>query len=69
MPKEWKWKNGQIEEPETISGMIIRIVDEVCENYCKYPEMYINKHPEADADLLEDVMYTEICAKCPLMKL
>lgn len=69
MAKEWNWKKAAPDEPETISGMLIKIVDEVCMKYCKYPDMYINKNQEIDSDMLEDMMYTEICANCPLMKI
>ena len=57
------------EKKETCHQIMISVVDEICDNYCKYPDMYVSKHPDADEDLLEDLMYTEICAFCPLNRL
>ena len=54
---------------ETVHQIMISVIDDICDNYCKYPEMYVNKHPDADEDLLEDLMYMEICANCPMNRL
>ena len=57
-------------KPKSIVYMLHEISNEICDHYCKYPDMYVSKHPEAyEEDLLEDMMYMEICAKCPLMRI
>ena len=58
------------EEPtKTITQILIEVQDEICEKYCKYPDMYIGKSQGDEVDMLEDTMYTEICATCPFRKL
>ena len=57
------------EKKETVQQIMIKVIDEMCDNYCKYPDMYVSKHPDTDEDLLEDLMYTEICSQCPLNRL
>lgn len=56
-------------QPVTITKMLTMIADQICDNYCKYPDMYLSKNQDGDEDMLEDMMYTEICANCPLMKI
>ena len=56
-------------ESMNVHQILIAVSDEICDKYCKYPDMYVNSHPDADADMLEDLMYTEICANCPLTRL
>lgn len=55
-------------EQKTVIEMLAWISDEICDHYCKYPDMYLSKNPDMDPDMLEDMMYTEICANCPLSK-
>ena len=57
------------DQPETITRMLTMIVDQICDNYCKYPPMYLGEHQGEEEDMLEEMMYTEICANCPLMKI
>ena len=58
-----------MEEEKKITTILSEIADDICDNYCKYPDMYVPKNPGDDVDLLEETMYTEICAKCPLVRL
>ena len=55
-----------MEDEKNICQQLIAIADEFCDKYCKYPDMYLNKDPKADVDMLEETMYTEICSKCPM---
>ena len=71
MGKTW---SGTLNTPSgdrdklSIPMMLNHITDEICENYCKYQDMLLNKNPGGmDADLLEDMLYQEYCANCPLM--
>lgn len=56
-------------QPVPITKMLTMITDQICDNYCKYPGIYLSEHPGEEVDMLEDMMYTEICANCPLMKI
>ena len=56
-------------KPKTITALLNSISEEICDHYCKYPEMYLPKNPGDDEDMLEEMMYTEICAKCPLVRM
>ena len=57
------------EKKETVHQIMIKVIDEICDNYCKYPEMLLSKHPGEDEDMLEELLYDEYCAKCPLNRL
>ena len=57
------------DKQKSVTQILREAIDEICDHYCKYPGMYIGEQPSEDVDMLEDTMYTEICAKCPLMKL
>lgn len=46
-------------EPEEIAS-------EICDEYCMWPEKYLEKYGPEDAD---EKMYCEKCDKCPLMRL
>ena len=56
-------------EQKTVTRMLQEIVDDICDNYCKYPPMMIPENPGDDVDMLEDMMYEQYCAKCPLVRL
>lgn len=60
---------GAAEEGKNVCRQIVEAVEEFCDCYCKYPDMYVSKDPDADVDMLEDHMYTEICVNCPMRKL
>ena len=51
----------------TISEQMDDIANEICERYCKYPE--IAKTETDDPDLADDLLYDKYCANCPLSKL
>jgi hypothetical protein len=51
---------------KTISEEFTQIVEEICDNYCKYPEMPIPEGKCGDW-LIEDE--DSPCNKCPLMRL
>ena len=57
------------EMKETCHQIMISVIDDICENYCKYPDMYTSKNPDMDEDMLDDLLYTEICANCPMKRL
>lgn len=45
---------------ETVSGIIAHVSAEICNNYCKYPNMWDS---EKEGCELEN---SEICKNCPL---
>lgn len=48
----------------TICEQIEKIKEQICDDYCKYPEQYQKRQ-------LEDIneMVNKICKNCPLLKL
>lgn len=55
------------EKKVTVTGLLTEIEDEICDNYCKYPE--ICQAERKDPDDAEQLLYEKYCAKCPLNKL
>ena len=45
---------------KVVSEIIEDVKAEICDNYCKYPEQWVDKEGE---------MMDEICKNCPLGKL
>ena len=43
-----------------------KIVNKICNEYCKWPEKYLEKYGPEDADRK---MVYEKCKRCPMMKL
>lgn len=44
----------------SIHEMIDEIFEDLCDNYCKYPEQYTEE--------TEDDLYKEHCDNCPMMR-
>ena len=57
------------EKEQSCHQIMISVIDEICDKYCKYPDMYVSKNPDMEEDMLEEMMYTEICANCPMNRL
>lgn len=55
------------EKKVTVMNLLIEVADEICDKYCKYPE--IAKAETDDPDLAEDLLYEKYCGSCPLSKL
>lgn len=53
-------------EKETVQKIIIKVIEEMCNSYCKYPELIRNKYKDKDPDEAEDLLYDECCENCPL---
>ena len=51
----------------TVTGLLSEITYEICENYCKYPE--VSKGKVKDEDAAEDWLYDHYCVDCPLNKI
>ena len=59
-------KNGEggcIEKQKSIVEILNEVVDDICNNYCKWPEKW---DEEKEGKELSD---SEICDNCPLNKL
>lgn len=59
------------ERKESCHQIMIKVVNEICDNYCKYSEMMVPKDPDPDSDMdmLEETLYLEYCSNCPLNRL
>ena len=55
------------EKKITVMNLLIEVADEICDRYCKYPE--ICEAERKDPDEAEDLLYEKYCASCPLNKL
>lgn len=49
-------------DKKTISELLEEIANEICSNYCKYPEQW-------DAETMGELWDSEICKNCPLNRL
>ena len=56
-------------DQKPITRILIEVVDEICDKYCKYQDMLLGENPGEDTDMLEDMLYEQYCANCPLTKL
>jgi len=56
-------------KPESVNQIMLKVVDEICDKYCKYPDMLASSDQEAEADMLEEMLYEQYCANCPLTRL
>ena len=52
----------------TVQKMLEEICNEICDNYCKYPQEVQNKYlrGEINENEKEDYMMEHYCDKCPL---
>ena len=57
------------EKKQTVHQIMIDVIDEICDKYCKYPDMMIGKSAEQEPDMLEDMLYEQYCVNCPVNKL
>lgn len=53
-----------MEDDKSIREILEDIVDDICNNYCKYPGEY---NPEEHDGI--DLCDSEICNNCPLLRL
>lgn len=51
------------ERGKSITFLLTKIADEICEHYCKYPDIW---DEEAEG---KDLSESEICQNCPLKRL
>ena len=54
-------------EIKSITQQIEDICGEICDNYCKYPELSLEKYK--DPDEAYEWLMNHCCEKCPLMRL
>ena len=48
----------------TVSNIMEGIVEEMCHNYCKWPEQWIDEMHEG-----QELSESDVCANCPLNRL
>lgn len=51
----------------TVTQQLEKVKEDICDNYCKYPEKYLEKIKDPDKAMNE--MWEHICENCPLNKL
>ena len=54
-------------EANNIPLRVVRIVEDVCDNYCKYHDIYQARYEDPDVAMTE--MQNDVCCKCPLSDL
>jgi len=54
---------GRLSKDKTVASMMLEIVEDMCSNYCKYP----NERDEEEKGM--ELCESEICANCPLGRL
>lgn len=52
---------------KSIAEIIEDVKTEICDNYCKFPEMVMSMVKDIDA--AEDELYRKHCDSCPLSRL
>ena len=57
------------EKKESVHQIMIKVVNEICDNYCKWPDILVGKNPGEDEDMLEEMLYEQYCANCPMNRL
>ena len=46
-------------EKQTVHNILVEVIDEMCDKYCKFPEQYRG----------DDELYEKHCGGCPLNRL
>ena len=64
-PKTWSVPARPDGKPKTIHEQLCAVSEEICDNYCKYPDICLAK--EKDPDLAQDMLIDEYCSKCPMV--
>lgn len=54
-------------ETKTITEQIEEVCNEICDNYCKYPQISLEKYK--DPDEAYEWLMNHCCEKCPLDRL
>ena len=50
-----------------IQEIIDKVIEEMCNGYCKMPEVYLSKYK--DPDEAHEAMWNDCCMGCPLNRL
>jgi len=58
---------NQKETPISVPDIINEVCCDICENYCKYPDLM--KSQMKDIDLADAMLVKSYCDKCPLNRL
>ena len=58
---------GAIVVSKTVTEILGEIEKEICDKYCKYPD--ICRSERKDPDEAEDLLYKEYCSGCPMNKI
>ena len=58
---------GAIAVSKTVTEILEEIEKEICDNYCKYPDVCMAE--KKDVNQAEDMLYDTYCVKCPFNKI
>jgi len=58
---------GEIAVSKTVTEILDEIEKEICDNYCKYPDVCMTE--KKDVNQAEDMLYDTYCVKCPFNRL
>ena len=58
---------GAIAVSKTVTEILEEIEKEICDNYCKYPDVCMEE--VKDPDEAEDMLYDTYCVKCPFNRI
>ena len=58
---------GAIAMSKTVTEILDEIEKEICDNYCKYPD--VCRAEVKDPDAAEDLLYGRYCEKCPFNRI
>ena len=57
-------KEGQMSKMKDMAIRIEELKEDICDNYCKYPEDFRCRYP--NSDYAQEIMWQEVCQDCPL---
>ena len=55
------------EVQKTVTDILAEIEKEICDSYCKYPDVCMAE--KKDPDAAEDMLYQTYCVKCPFNRI
>lgn len=58
---------GEIAVSKTVTEILEEIEKEICDNYCKYPDVCMME--KKDASLAYEMLDNTYCVKCPFNKI
>ena len=57
------------QQNKPITRILNEVIDEICSDYCKYSAQLLSQNQGEEVDILEDMLYEQYCANCPLVRM